>query len=113
MTGVRAQIQQRDLRVRYSQIRIGLNIMATSASDLTLYRYKCTNKGYVEDLGNDVTLTLMLIPSGEFMMGAPEEEPGSRDNERLLNDNYFGLFRAFGEVGRIRETAWFSSFWVL
>ena len=27
-------------------------------------------------------LTLMLIPAGEFLMGAPEDEPGSQGNER-------------------------------
>jgi len=56
--------------------------VATSAGDLTLYRYKCTNQGYTEDLGDGVSLTLMLIPSGEFMMGASEEEPESNDDER-------------------------------
>jgi formylglycine-generating enzyme required for sulfatase activity len=56
--------------------------MATPADDLTLHRYKCTNKGYTEDLSDGVTLTLMLIPAGEFMMGAPENEPDSRDAER-------------------------------
>lgn len=48
--------------------------MATSPDNLTLYRYKRTNKGYTEDLGDGVSLTLMLIPSGEFMMGAPDGE---------------------------------------
>lgn len=56
--------------------------MATPADNLTLHRYKCTNKGYTEDLGVGVTLTLMLIPAGEFLMGAPEDEPDSSDSER-------------------------------
>ncbi len=51
-------------------------------SNLSLYRYRRTNKSYTEDLGNGVKLMLMLIPVGEFLMGAPEEEPGSEENER-------------------------------
>ncbi len=56
--------------------------MATPSDNLTLYRYKRTNQGYTEDLGDQVTLTLMLIPAGEFMMGAPQDEPDSEDRER-------------------------------
>ena len=52
------------------------------SNTLTLHRYRRTNKSYTEDLGDGVKLTLMLIPSGEFLMGAPEEEPGSQGNER-------------------------------
>jgi formylglycine-generating enzyme required for sulfatase activity len=55
--------------------------MATSPDNLTLYRYKRTNKGYTEDLGEGVSLTLMLIPAGEFMMGASEGEPEIDDRE--------------------------------
>jgi formylglycine-generating enzyme required for sulfatase activity len=50
--------------------------------NLNLYRYRRTNKSYTEDLGSGVRLTLMLIPEGEFMMGAPADEPGSDDRER-------------------------------
>ncbi len=60
--------------------------MATSSNTLpnhlSLYRYKRTNKSYTEDLGNGVKLTLMLIPAGEFSMGAPEEESESENYER-------------------------------
>jgi formylglycine-generating enzyme required for sulfatase activity len=50
--------------------------------NLSVYRYRRTNKSYTEDLGSEVKLTLMLIPAGEFMMGAPADEPESRDSER-------------------------------
>jgi formylglycine-generating enzyme required for sulfatase activity len=56
--------------------------MATSLDNLTLHRYKCTNKGYTEDLGDGVALTLMLIPAGEFMMGASQNDAESVDAER-------------------------------
>ena len=55
---------------------------APLANKLNLYRYKRTNKSYTEALGNDVVLTLMLMPVGEFLMGAPEEEPESFNGQR-------------------------------
>ncbi len=60
--------------------------MVTSSNalpnNLTLWRYRRTNKSYTEDLGDGVTLTLMLIPEGVFVMGAPEDEPESVAVER-------------------------------
>ena len=56
--------------------------MATASENLTLYRYRCSNKGYIEDLGGGITLVMMLIPSGEFMMGALEGEAEGKDRER-------------------------------
>ena len=58
------------------------NDVASVSNNLTLHRYKRTNKGYTEDLGNGVSLMMMLIPAGEFVMGAPDNELGSQDNER-------------------------------
>jgi formylglycine-generating enzyme required for sulfatase activity len=54
----------------------------TLPNHLSLHRYKRTNKSYTQDLGKDVKLTLMLIPAGEFTMGAPIEELESDDDER-------------------------------
>ena len=39
-------------------------------------------KYFTEHLGNGVTLEMVAIPSGKFMMGAPKEEKSSRDDER-------------------------------
>jgi formylglycine-generating enzyme required for sulfatase activity len=41
-----------------------------------------TAQYFVEDLGNKVELNMVLIKSGIFMMGAPENEEGSMDSER-------------------------------
>ena len=46
-------------------------------------RQKRTTKYYSEDLGNGIKLDMVLIPEGEFIMGAPESEEFSRDSERL------------------------------
>jgi formylglycine-generating enzyme required for sulfatase activity len=56
--------------------------IASKPNELTLHRYRRTNKSYTEDLGDGVKLTLMLIPAGEFLMGAPEDELESEDDER-------------------------------
>ncbi|NJN61497.1 MAG: formylglycine-generating enzyme family protein [Coleofasciculaceae cyanobacterium RL_1_1] len=51
-------------------------------SPLRLRRYRRKNQGFNEDLGDGVQLTMMRIPAGTFVMGAPKEEEDSRDNER-------------------------------
>lgn len=37
---------------------------------------------FTERLGNGVTLHMMRIPAGTFLMGAPESEADSRSTER-------------------------------
>ncbi|MEM9273124.1 MAG: formylglycine-generating enzyme family protein [Cyanobacteria bacterium P01_F01_bin.143] len=49
-------------------------------------RQKRTTKYYSEDLGNGIALDMVLIPEGEFMMGAPETELDSLDRERPQNN---------------------------
>jgi formylglycine-generating enzyme required for sulfatase activity/uncharacterized caspase-like protein len=36
---------------------------------------------FVEDLGDDVSLTMVKIPGGEFLMGSPTNEEGHNDSE--------------------------------
>jgi formylglycine-generating enzyme required for sulfatase activity len=56
--------------------------IASKPNQLTLHRYRRSNKCYTEDLGDGVKLTLMVMPAGEFLMGAPDDEPESGNNER-------------------------------
>ncbi|MDJ0676093.1 MAG: formylglycine-generating enzyme family protein [Calothrix sp. MO_167.B42] len=37
---------------------------------------------FVENLGDGVSIDMVLIPNGTFTMGAPEDEEGSNDSER-------------------------------
>jgi formylglycine-generating enzyme required for sulfatase activity len=52
------------------------------AAPLRLRRYRRKNQGFYEELGEGVRLTMMQIPAGRFVMGAPEDEEESRDKER-------------------------------
>ncbi|MBD2520436.1 SUMF1/EgtB/PvdO family nonheme iron enzyme [Nostoc sp. FACHB-973] len=44
-------------------------------------RTQKTAQYYVEDLGNGITLDMVVIPGGSFMMGSPEDELERRDSE--------------------------------
>jgi formylglycine-generating enzyme required for sulfatase activity len=49
---------------------------------IVISRSQQTAQYFVEDLGNKVKLNMVLIKSGSFMMGTPENEEGSMDSER-------------------------------
>ena len=58
-----------------------------------------TARYFREDLGNGVSLDMVYVPGGSFIMGAPVGERGSSDNAPDGTYNLFG-FRAvcvFGE----------------
>jgi formylglycine-generating enzyme required for sulfatase activity len=44
-------------------------------SQLTIIRHPATIHYFTEDLGNQVTMDMVLIPAGSFEMGSPEDEP--------------------------------------
>jgi len=64
-----------------------LDISAKAPHTLTLHRYQRTNKRYTEDLGDGVTLPLMLIPAGEFWMGQTETETAELKRQ-VSEDDY-------------------------
>jgi serine/threonine protein kinase len=52
---------------------------------------------FVEDLGNGIKLEMVAIPGGDFLMGAPDIEKGSKDYERpqhyvKVPDFYMGRY---------------------
>jgi formylglycine-generating enzyme required for sulfatase activity len=49
---------------------------------IIIHEYERTAQYFIEDLGNGIQLEMVMIPSGTFIMGSPETEEGSRDNER-------------------------------
>jgi formylglycine-generating enzyme required for sulfatase activity len=57
-----------------------------------LIRWRIRQLAYRELLAAGVELTLMRIPAGSFLMGAAEEEEGSRANERPLQRVQVGEF---------------------
>ncbi|MEO0970882.1 MAG: bifunctional serine/threonine-protein kinase/formylglycine-generating enzyme family protein [Cyanobacteria bacterium J06639_18] len=50
--------------------------------NLEITYYRRQTKGFIKDLGNCVTLEMVLIPGGSFIMGAPEDEEASSNRER-------------------------------
>ncbi|MEE3717290.1 formylglycine-generating enzyme family protein [Tumidithrix elongata RA019] len=53
---------------------------------------------FIETLPNEVTLEMVSIPAGSFVMGAPESEEGSSDDERpqhevTVSAFFFGKFQ--------------------
>ena len=50
--------------------------------DWVIQRRPGEAEGYVEPLNDELRLEMLAIPSGTFLMGAPEREPESQDSER-------------------------------
>jgi formylglycine-generating enzyme required for sulfatase activity len=51
-------------------------------TELLYHTKQQQNLYFIEDLGNGIELEMVQIPSGTFVMGAPENEKGSSDSER-------------------------------
>jgi formylglycine-generating enzyme required for sulfatase activity len=57
-------------------------VTAVNAQGWKISRKRCRAEYFTEDLGNGVTLEMVAIPGGTFMMGAPKNEKDSFDYER-------------------------------
>ena len=57
-----------------------------------IVRWRSRHQAYREILAPDVTLTLLRIPAGSFLMGAPEGEEGSTARERPVHRVAVGEF---------------------
>jgi formylglycine-generating enzyme required for sulfatase activity len=57
-------------------------------SNLTLHRYRRTNRSYTEKLAEGVDLTLMLMPDGAFLMGPEGKEQRLVRMSRFLMGRY-------------------------
>jgi formylglycine-generating enzyme required for sulfatase activity len=63
---------------------------------IVINRTEKTAQYYAEDLGNGITLEMVLIPNGSFMMGSPEDELERLDSEspqHLVNIKQFCMGR--------------------
>jgi formylglycine-generating enzyme required for sulfatase activity len=58
------------------------DVVTVNAQGWKISRKRCQAQYFTEDLGNGITLEMVAIPGGTFMMGAPENEKDSRDSER-------------------------------
>jgi formylglycine-generating enzyme required for sulfatase activity len=57
------------------------DVMTVDEQGQVCDRQRKTAEYVREDLGNDILLDMVVIPSGAFLMGSPETEKGRRDNE--------------------------------
>jgi formylglycine-generating enzyme required for sulfatase activity len=58
------------------------DVVTVNAQGWKISRKRCPAQYFTEDLGNGITLEMVAIPGGTFMMGAPKNEKDSRDSER-------------------------------
>jgi formylglycine-generating enzyme required for sulfatase activity len=65
---------------------------AQPAAPWRILRWRTRHLAHREELAPGVDLIMLRIPSGSFLMGAPEEEEGSLDDERPVHRVELGEF---------------------
>jgi formylglycine-generating enzyme required for sulfatase activity len=65
----------------FSPARFRFETVTVDARGKIINRRTLQARYFEEDLGNDVTLEMVQIPGGTFLMGSPEKEVGRCDNE--------------------------------
>jgi len=58
---------------------------AVPAEPWRVLRWRSRHLAHCEQLAKGVALTMLRMPAGSFLMGAPETEAASRDNERPVH----------------------------
>ena len=72
----------RELIPGYPSQVFEFDVVTVNAQGQEVKREKGQAQYFTEDLGNSVALEMVSVPDGKFVMGAPEGEEGSDDDER-------------------------------
>ncbi len=89
-TGIELATQSQLLRERLKQLAIvkdvdrlfDFEVVTVNLRGEIIKRETKQAEYFTENLGNGVTLDMVAIPGGKFLMGAPKDEKGSNDSEK-------------------------------
>jgi formylglycine-generating enzyme required for sulfatase activity len=76
-----AEIEQRILKAVKSSLKIQFTSVKIDAKGKIIDRPQGEAEIFIEDLGEGVSLTMVKIPGGEFLMGSPTSEEGHNNSE--------------------------------
>ncbi len=70
------------VKFKEKKVSTGFLGLGKKQTEVVLHRERKQAKYFTEDLGNGITLEMVEIPGGTFIMGSPEEEKGRHNNEK-------------------------------